>query len=363
MKPSRAADSGPQAVARPTSGSRRLLGARLHAFIQRRRGRGELLIAGYCGYGTSQRALLEGRVLRPRQLGEATALDPRWRNALNVVRRFASREVGGVRVRGAVYGAVAEDVSDEEGYFRLDFRFEEVLADGWHDAALSLPGRAERASAPLRLSHAADFGVISDLDDTVLRTGAAKIWQMFATVALNNALTRLPFPGGAELYRALAGGPDGEASNPVFYVSSSPWNLFDLLWLFLKHNGLPLGPLLLRDWGLDFISGGRKHKLEAIARLFAVYPNLSFVLLGDSGERDPEIYSEVVRRFPGRVRAVYIREVAGHRRSGQVRQLAGELRAHAVDLILAPDTLAAAHHAYALGLIGARGLREVGAAL
>lgn len=348
---------------RTPSGSRRVLGGWLHALIQRRRGRGKLLIAGYCGWGTSGRAVLEGRVLRPRRLGEAAALDPRWRNALNIVRRLASREVGGVRVRGEVGGVFAEDVSDEEGYFRLDFRFREVMADGWHEAALSLPERPERASAPVRLVHTADFGVISDLDDTVLRTGAAKIWQMFATVILNNALTRLPFPGGPELYRALTAGPGGTANNPVFYVSSSPWNLFDLLWLFLGHNGLPLGPLLLRDWGLNFIGGGRAHKLEAIGRLFGLYPDLAFVLIGDSGERDPEIYAEVVRRFPGRVRAVYIRDVSGRRRGVRVRLLARELRAHAVDLILAPDTLAAAHHAHATGLIGARGLREVGAAV
>ncbi len=350
-------------MTRAASGSRRLLGERLHAYIQRQRSRGQLLIAGYCGWGASGRAVLEGRVLRPRRLGEAAALDPRWRNALNILRRLASREVGGVRVRGQIGEASAEDVSDEEGYFRLDFRFAGVMADGWHDAHLSLPGRPERAEAPMRLVHAADFGVISDLDDTVLRTGAAKVWQMFATVILNNALTRLPFPGGAELYRALTTGPGGTANNPVFYVSSSPWNLFDLLWLFLRHNGLPLGPLLLRDWGLNFITGGRAHKLDAIARLFALYPDLPFVLLGDSGERDPEIYAEVVRRFPNRVRAVYIRDVSGRRRSAQVRELAGELRAHAVDLILAPDTLAAAHHAYATGLIGARGLREVSAAV
>ena len=65
---------------------------------------------------------------------------------------------------------------------------------------------------------------------------------------LHNAHTRLPFEGVAGFYQALQRGRDGEAYNPVFYVSNSPWNLYDLLEDFLDVHGIPRGPLLLRDW-------------------------------------------------------------------------------------------------------------------
>lgn len=68
----------------------------------------------------------------------------------------------------------------------------------------------------------ADFGIISDLDDTVIRTGVTLWWQMPDTLLLENARTRLPFAGVGELYQALVRGPDGQGDNPVFYVSGSP---------------------------------------------------------------------------------------------------------------------------------------------
>ena len=69
-------------------------------------------------------------------------------------------------------------------------------------------------------SHAAAFGVISDVDDTILETGVQRVGRMIRQTFTGSALTRTPFPGAAELYRDLADG-----INPVFYVSSSPWNL------------------------------------------------------------------------------------------------------------------------------------------
>ena len=88
----------------------------------------------------------------------------------------------------------------------------------------------------------ARFGIVSDVDDTVLQTGVQRLGQMLRQTFTGSALTRTSFPGAPELYRDLAG-----AANPVFYVSSSPWNLHAFLIAFLRHQRLPLGPVLLRD--------------------------------------------------------------------------------------------------------------------
>ncbi|AFZ65763.1 App1 family protein [Deinococcus peraridilitoris] len=340
-----------------------LLGGRLHRFVQRRRSLGILGIVGFTGHGTPDAAVLDGRVLRPQNLLLSNEQASRWQNARNVARRFASREATNILVRGSLYGASAEAQTDDEGYFKLRFRFGEPLADGWHTATLTLPHLNVRSEAPVRIVAGADFGVISDLDDTVVQTGVTRLWQMIGTVLFGNAHTRLPFPGVGALYRALTCGAGGTSNNPLFYVSSSPWNLFDMLWTFLEYRRIPLGPIFLRDWGLHiFRSGHHSHKLDAIEELFRTYPNLPFVLIGDSGEQDPEIYREVVHRHPQRVLAVYIRDVADARRDLDVLRLRAELRVHNIDLVLASDSLAAAHHAHALGLIQARGVREVGEA-
>ena len=102
---------------------------------------------------------------------------------------------------------------------------------------------------------------------------------MILTAALTNARTRKPFPGVAAFYRALHAGV-----NPFFYISKSPWNLYAPLVEYLEVQGLPLGPLLLRDFGLR---PEKEHKRKAIEEILATYPKLKFILSGDSGEKTP----------------------------------------------------------------------------
>jgi phosphatidate phosphatase APP1 len=337
------------------------LESRIDRMVQPARWRGPHIISAFCGYGTPERISVRGRVLRSGGLGISNERDSRVRNFLAVARRFNSRELSGATVRGRLGGQTATTMTDDEGYFTLQFRLDTPLEVGWHDVELELPGRDTVATAPVRVVLGADFGVISDLDDTVVVTGATRLWQMLVTVLFANAHTRLPFPGVSALYRNLVRGPNGASDNPVFYVSSSPWNLFDIIWTFLEYRRIPLGPIFLRDWSLNILRsehGG--HKLEAIGQILSNFPDLKFVLVGDSGEQDPEIYREVVARYPDRVLAVYIREVTGARRRSKVMQLREELRSHDMHLVLAGDSLAAAHHAHALGLIPAEAVREVG---
>jgi phosphatidate phosphatase APP1 len=157
-----------------------------------------------------------------------------------------------------------------------------------------------------------------------------------------SALTRTPFHGAAELYVDLAAGV-----NPVFYVSSSPWNLHSFVVAFLRHRGFPLGPVLLRD--LLGTRAGREQKTDRIREVLDTHPTLPFVLIGDSGERDPEIYADVVQTYPGRILAVYIREVRLDPGDGRVEKVS-DAWAHDVPFVLAADSDAVRRHAAALGL-------------
>lgn len=327
-------------------------------YIQPRRLRGKLLLQPYIGWGTPGDVELTGRVLLPRTLAPARKGDRRFRNFRNVMRRLFSREVGGVHVTGVLAGETASAVSDSDGYFTLRFTPREPLAEGWHQLALSMQGREESpAQGRVQVVGDARFGIISDLDDTVIQSDVTSLPRMLMTSLTGNARTRSPFPGVGALYRALT--REGEKRNPIFYVSSSPWNFFDLLWQFLEYRRIPLGPLFLRNWGMDLLSGHGGYKHSVIERIMAKYPDLKFVLVGDSGEKDPEIYAEVVRRHPGRVLAVYIRDVTAGLRDEGVMQLRQEVGRAGVELVLASDSLDAASHAMALGLITPGEFRSV----
>lgn len=332
-----------------------------HAFsgyIQPRRLRGKLLLQPYIGWGTPTAIELTGRVLLPRTVAPARKGDRRLQNFRNVMRRLFSREVAGVRVMGVLAGETACAISDSDGYFTLHFKPREALAAGWYELALSMEGREEGPTqARVQVVSEARFGIISDLDDTVIQSDVTSLPRMLMTSLTGNARTRSPFPGVGALYRALT--REGEKRNPIFYVSSSPWNFFDLLWQFLEYRRIPLGPLFLRNWGMDLLSGHGGYKHSVIERIMARYPELKFVLVGDSGEKDPEIYAEVVRRHPGRVLAVYIRDVTSGLRDEGVMHLREEVGRAGVDLVLASDSLDAASHAMALGLITPGEFRNV----
>jgi phosphatidate phosphatase APP1 len=336
-------------------------------------GSGEPRIEPYRGFGTPDRAYLKGRVLRGAAPAPAEEGHGVLTNVAAMIQRFESDEVPGARVRVVHPGGEVTVEADEEGYFEAWIHPRPPFGGGtlWHSAALELvhpaadpPNRAEaRILVPPAESA---FGVVSDLDDTVVQTGATSLLRMARTVFLENARTRLPFPGVAAFYRALQHGAGASPFNPVFYVSSSPWNLHDLLSEFLALRKIPEGPLLLRDWGVSaqeaLPTGHAGHKLEAIRRILGLYPALPFLLVGDSGQEDPEIYHRVVHEHPDRVLAVYIRNVTPHpRRAEAIRALAAEVERAGSTLLITDDTLAAARHAASRGWITPAALDEVAA--
>jgi phosphatidate phosphatase APP1 len=282
-------------------------------------------------------------VLKAQRFRPALEGDRRWRNLVAFLKLMESDEQPGARVRAIFQGRRYETVSDREGYFHFDLAARKDTA-GWHDVALE-PEATARVLFP---SPRARFGVISDIDDTLVPSGATKKLRMVIRLALSNALTRKPFEGVADFYRALHAGV-----NPVFYVSKSPWNLYLPLAEMMRVQEIPPGPLLLRDYGVHLLRRSKlEHKRLQIERILQTLPRLPFVLIGDSGEQDPEIYSEIVRRHPRRIRVIYIRAIdPDSARLAAIGQLAAQVRRTDCQLVLAPDTAYAAAHAAGEGLI------------
>ncbi len=339
-------------------------------------------IVYYRGFGSPTAVWLKGRVLRQRDLSTPSDNDTFFQNLLATYQRFGTDEVPNVTVRVEAFGQSYTAVTDEEGYFDLTVNPpNDLLAANpgraWFPVRYSLDGVAQPGvdspdskepvvkDGHLMVSPPfSQFGVISDIDDTVLVTGATSILQTARLTFLGNAYTRLPFAGVAAFYRALQSGPVTTLFNPIYYVSSSPWNLYDLLVDFFRIQGLPKGPILLRDFGLnaDLLSSEshHMHKLAMIRKILDVNPQLPFVLIGDSGQQDPEIYAQVVGENPDRIRAIYIRDVSvGDERDASVRELIRTTEAANVPMLLVEDTVAAAEHAAQLGLIDSDTIPEI----
>jgi phosphatidate phosphatase APP1 len=309
---------------------------------------GELVITAYRGLARDHEMLVKGRVLLKKHITRVTERESIWRNLVNTYRRFESDEAAGVTVRASYRDAVVETPTNDEGYFQIRLEPREVAQHLlWHEVAVEVPGRNVSTVAHVVLPAAAEFGIISDIDDTIVRTGATSVLTMVRSV-INNAGARIPFPGVDKLYAALH-----RDRNPIFYVSSSPWNLYELLEDFMKHNRIPLGPMFLQDWGIDedtmITAPHEQHKLEQIQAIVDYYPDMKFVLVGDNGQKDPEIYLQVIRLHPGRVLGVFIRDVEGGRRE---QQIIDDATTAGVEMLYVRDSDDAWTHAQRLRLLG-----------
>ena len=321
---------------------------------------GDPRFESYVGHGGGERVIVRGRLLR----GPAPTAAQAGETTLAAIRRtvadFATAELADVRVRIRLADAEVETTTDTRGYL------EQVLEPGlgrsagpWVTATVApvddQPGTAfEPAGLRVRVSGSrATRAVISDIDDTIIVTDVQQPLRMVGRTLSGSALTRIAVPGAAELYRALAEGAGGADDNPVFYVSSSPWNLHRFLVAFLDHRGFPRGPLLLRDLrGTREQREHRQGKLRHIAEILDLNPGLSFVLVGDSGQHDPETYAEAVRLYPGRIEAVFIREVRRDLADGRVERVSVGWSPD-VPFVVAGDCAEMAEQALGLGLLTA----------
>ena len=325
------------------------------------------------GFGADGRVLVHGRALEDEGIGRADVAHSRWRNLMAMLRRIESDPLPHAVVRVRVGSTSVELTADDEGFFhrwvdasdaeRVDDEWVRIHADLITPLVRGLPVSVTGGALDPR--QRPEILVISDVDDTVLQSNVTSFLVAVRTMLLENARTRLPFPGIAAFYQALRSGATGDRRNPIFYVSSSPWNLYDVISEFLEAQGIPIGPLLLRDvdLGLDALSSSRHHvhKREMVRSILTTYPGVPAILIGDSGQHDPEIYRDVVSEFPGRIHAVYIRNVTRHpERSAAIQALAEEVLAAGSSLVLADDTLAAARHAAEQGWIAREALAGIG---
>lgn len=307
-------------------------------------------IESYGGHGGPDGVVVRGRVLDnppPTTATEGEGVGAALRRGIS---SFWTRELPQVPLRVTVGGAETVTASDDDGYFVVRLPAGDELTSPWTSGTVELGGDYRGLTGPHATtarvqvpSPSAQLGIISDVDDTVIRTGVQRAGQMVLQTLLGSELTRTPFPGAAQLYRDLTRGV-----NPVFYVSSSPWNLHAFLTAFLDHHGFPAGPLLLRD--LLGTSEGREQKHGRIREILDLHPGLRFVLIGDSGEKDPQVYADIVRTHPGQVIAVYIREVRLDPGDGRVEDVV-RTWSHDVPFVLAAHSDDVREHAATLGLL------------
>ncbi len=290
-----------------------------------------------------------------------------WRTLRGSLAQFLTVELPRCPVTVEHPGGRTEARTDREGYLEVVLD-RPGLTPGWHELTLVATWRGHTATVPapvLVVAPDAPYVLVSDVDDTVVETGVTRGLELLRLTLLTEVTERVPLPGAAELYRRLA----AAAGAPVFYLSTSPWNLHDLLTRFIALRGFPRGPLLLTDWGpgrAGFLRiAAEEHKRTLIRQVLADHPGVAVVLVGDTGQIDPEIYAAVATEAPDRVRAVYVRRTAGigAARAAEVDALAARVSATGVPMLAVDDSTRIAEHAASLGLLDEAAVAAVRAAV
>ncbi len=174
---------------------------------------------------------------------------------------------------------------------------------------MSSEGSAATTTHVYVVDPSARFGIVSDIDDTVMVTALPRpflaAWHTFVV----NEHARTTTPGMPVLYERLTA---LHQHTPVIYLSTGAWNVAPTLTRFLSRNLYPRGPLLLTDWGPTadrWFRSGRDHKQSNLERLAREFPEIRWLLVGDDGQHDEEIYSEFVSAHPEQTLAVCIRQL------------------------------------------------------
>ena len=192
-----------------------------------------------------------------------------------------------------------------------EIRRQGIRAEG---GTLALVGKVAASSGstlnlPIQIHFipARGWSVVSDIDDTI------KISNVRDRRALIHGTFCEPFqavPGMASAYREWA-----QAGAQFHYVSASPWQLYPCLSEFLVTNKFPAGPFHMKTFrmkdasALKMLGSQNRYKFAEISALIKRSPERRFVLVGDSGEQDPEIYGDLARRYRTQVAHIFIRNV------------------------------------------------------
>lgn len=267
-------------------------------------------IEPFLAISNGKEVFVKGRVITLQKQSLPKAKNNSLSNIWAAIRRYSVTSIQGIQVVVSSGGKESNVMTDHDGVFECLLPY-----DGERKVNFHIDSKEDEYNAvPTQLKVdliEADHGLISDIDDTILISHATEIGKKFWLSISKNAYTRRPFPGVSEFYHRLK----VEGGNEVFYVSSSDWSLFDLIQDFLEYRNIPLGPILLKDKHINLKNiwksggGSHHHKSDKIRFLLSFYPGMKFILFGDSGQHDPEIYSEVKKEFPKRIKAVFIRQV------------------------------------------------------
>ena len=314
----------------------------------------------YHGYGHTHNLIVYGHVFKRKAITWPKFKNNVFYNTRRLLRLFMVKPFPRANVQLRWREQLVRSTTEDDGFFKFEWQAEHDVEAGWHHLSVELLDESGNVvcsgDGKMFVPHSTQYAFISDVDDTVMVSNSATTFRRLKELFFRNPRTRSIFSDVARHYRLLAMNyGEEEVSNPFFYVSSSEWNLYDYLNEFFNFNGLPKGAFLLnqvKQWFELLKTGKTKHegKFVRVVRILEAFPQQQFVLFGDNTQRDPWIYAALAKKLPGKIFAIYIRNIipAHHEKTKIILDEAGKAGVH---VCLFRQSEEAIRHSESIGLI------------
>lgn len=244
--------------------------------------------------GTRDEIAIDGRLLSHRPESEHAL----WGN----IGSLAAWTRAGATITATYAGATASGVTNDDGDFSIVLKPTEIQRFAAGRGTLVVHARDVTVKAPVHVADDnPDFILISDFDDTVAISNIVEPGGVAKTALLLDGKTHPPVPLMSVFYRCLL---DRPVRPPLLFVSGSPIQFAPRLVDFLSTNGFPFAGLYLRRLSPTTM---KNYKQPVIRRLLERFKGPA-IFVGDSGERDPEVYAEIRKEAGSRVLRTYIRD-------------------------------------------------------
>lgn len=294
------------------------------------------------GFITQQKLWLEGQIIliNPKYL-QYKVSDSVFKNSYRLFKLYSPKHVKYRTIHLYYEGEKKWEVTlDDAGYFRVTLDLDEGIDPNAIRYYLG-ESKIEIHKPNYSLNNIykiADEGkiIVSDIDDTVLVSHATNKWKKIKTLIKYGALQRQQVEAMNEFFQQM------NANHGVIYLSNSEMNLYPLIKNFLNKHKYPLGPLFLREHMKISQVIRRKyryfqskeHKKYTLQLLMESFPNKKFILVGDSGQKDPEIYLSISKQFSHQVERVYIREIKVGDKKKRLNDIKSELKVLGIEFVL-----------------------------
>ena len=266
-------------------------------------------------FGNSKHVMIEGRIIEKRFEAKSTsASDGVFKNIWVKLNQFFNDEEDNEVVYVSILNQLHKTQTDDEGYFRFNLKFKQLLKSGYHPVNIFLKNNKSPTECQLLVvPDTISSGIISDFDDTVIISNVTDKIKLLTNTFTKNYVQREVVEGMASFYQNQLLQNSQANLTPLIFVTGSPRQIHKDIQKFLDLHHFPSNIIItkkLHGDNRDPLLDQFAYKTKKIEEIFKLFPQVEFLLVGDDGEKDPEVYQYLQQKYPDQVSEVWIRQVS-----------------------------------------------------